>query len=107
MVQATAVMAPDSTMRYIEDAYRLVEVAVKEAIDRPIHQKRATIAPVTEKLRASPNAHPDIMREVVTEPYNPSFGGVVTAEDAYAVPDKTSVSTSNTMGSSRTYATSY
>ena len=75
-------MAPDSTMTYIEDANRLVGVAVKEAIDRPIHQKRTTIAPVTEKLRANPNAHDDIMREVVTEPYNPSWGSVATAEAA-------------------------
>ena len=75
-------MAPDSTMRYIEEANRLIEVAVREAVDRLIHQKRATIAPVTEILRVSPNAHPDIMREVITEPYNPLFGSVNTAEAA-------------------------
>jgi hypothetical protein len=82
MVLATAEMAPDWTMRYIEDAYRLVEVAVKEAVDRPIRQSRATIAPVTVTMRMNPNAHPDIMREVVAEPYNPSFGSVDMAEAA-------------------------
>ena len=76
-------MAPDWTMRYIEDANRLVEVVVEEsAIDRPIRQRRTTIAPVTDITRANPNTHPDIMREVVTEPYTPSFGSTDTAEAA-------------------------
>ena len=57
MVLATTVMLPDSTMRYIEDANRLVEVAVKDAIDRSIHQRRATIAPVTDTFSVNSNAH--------------------------------------------------
>ena len=79
---ATAVMAPDSTMRYIDDENRLVGVAVNEASDRPIRQRRATIAPVTNTLRTNPNAHPDIRREVDSEPDDASFGSADTAEDA-------------------------
>jgi hypothetical protein len=79
VVPATTEMAPDCMMRYIEDANRLVEVDVKEDIGRPIRQRRATIAPVMDTVRINPIAHPDIMREVVSEP---SFGSVDTAEAA-------------------------
>ena len=73
-VVVTADMAPDSTTTYIEDTYRLVRVAVKEAIVRSIHQRRPAIATVTDKVRLISNAHADLRREDVTEPYNPSFG---------------------------------
>ena len=75
-------MAPDSTTTYIEDTYRLVRVAVKEATVRSIHQRRPAIAAVTDKTRLVSNAHADVRREDVTEPYNPSFGSVDTGEAA-------------------------
>ena len=82
LVLAAKATAPDSMTMYIEYANRLVEVSVKEAIVRPIHQRRATINPVTDTLRTIPNAYPDVMREAVTEPYIPSYASVDTAEDA-------------------------
>jgi len=75
-------MAPDSTTTYIEDANRLVDVVVNKAIVRPIHQRRATIAPVTDTPRMNPATDPDITREVITEPYNSLFGSADTAEAA-------------------------
>ena len=74
----TEKMAPDSTTTYIVDANRLLGVAIGEAIVLPIHQRRATIAPVTDTLSVNPDAHADIMREEVTGPYNPSFGSADT-----------------------------
>ena len=79
-------MAPDSTTMYIVAANRLVDMAVKEVIVRPIRKRRVTIAPVTNTLRAKPNAHADIMRDFVTEPYNPLLGSTDTADAAYAEP---------------------
>ena len=82
VVLAAKMTAPDSMTMYTEYANRLVEDPVKEAIVRPIHQRRATIAPVTDALRVNTNANADIMREVVTEPYTPSYGKVDAAKDA-------------------------
>ena len=82
MVLVAKATAPDSMTIYIEVVNRLVEVSVKEAIVRPIHQRRATIAPVTDAWSVNPNANADIMKEVFTELYTPSYEGVGTAEDA-------------------------
>ena len=82
MVLVAKATAPDSMTIYIEVVNRLVEVSVKEAIVRPIHQRRATIAPVTDAWSVNPNANADIMKEVFTELYTPSYESVDTAEDA-------------------------
>ena len=75
MILAPAKMAPDSTMTYIENAYRLDRVDVKEAIFRPIHQRRPAIAMVTDKLRVISSTHADVTRSRTAElPYGPTFG---------------------------------
>ena len=78
----TAEMAPDPTTRYVEDANRLVDVAVNEVIVRLINRRRITIAPVIDTLRVNPITPADIMREVVTESDNPSFGSAGPTEAA-------------------------
>ena len=67
-------MAPDSTTTYIERVYRLVGVDIKEAVVRPIHQRRTTIAVVTDILRVVSSTPVDIMRLGTTESYRPMFG---------------------------------
>ena len=75
---------------YIEDANRLVpvevEVAVREAMVRPTHQRRVAIAAVTDTLRVNPRTHAEMMRDLVMEPYTPLFVNADTAEAAYAEP---------------------
>ena len=62
-------MAPDlTTTRYTEDAYRLVRVAVKEAIVRPTHQRRPVIATVTDTSSIISSTHAVIARPGTTEP---------------------------------------
>ena len=100
----TADMAPDSTTTNIEDTYRLVRVAVREATVRSIHQRRPAIATVTDTLRLISNAHADVRREDVTEPYSPSLGSADMGEDAYIVPNKMSVIVSSTGRCLRTHA---
>ena len=65
----TRVMALDSTMIYIEDANRLVQVlvAVKEVVVRPIHQRRAAIAAVTDMLRVNLSAHAEMSRDLIVK----------------------------------------
>ena len=68
-------MVPDSMMIYIEDANRLVRVlvAVKEAVVRPIHQRRIAIAAVMDTLRVNSKTHAEVNRDLVAKPNNPSF----------------------------------
>ena len=86
MILAPVKMVPDSTMTYIENACRLDRVDVKEAIVRPIHQRRPTIATVTDTLRVILSTHPGITRPGTTEPYGPTFGCEIKAAAAKATP---------------------
>ena len=75
-------------MIYTDDAIRLVRVivAVKEAVVRPVHQRRVAIAAVTDVWRVSPKAHAEVSRDLFAKPYNPSFEEADTAEAAYEEP---------------------
>ena len=68
----------------IDEANRLAEVPVKEAIVRSIHQRRATMAAVTDRFWRHPNTHAGMtnLREVSIEPYKPSLEKADAAENA-------------------------
>ena len=74
-VQYAILMTPDSMIIYIEDANRLVRVlvAVKEAVVRPIRQRRVAIAAVTDTLRVNPMTHVGVNRDLVAKLNNPPF----------------------------------
>jgi len=86
MILAHEKMAPDSITAYTESAYRLVRVDVKEAVFRPIHQRRPAIAIVTNKLRVILSTHADIARPGTTEPYWPTLGRADMTVAAYPIP---------------------
>ena len=87
-VLQTRVMTPDSMIIYIEDANRLVRVlmTVKDAMVRPIHQRRVAIAAVTDILRTNPKTHAEVSRDLVSKPYTPPFEEADTTEAAYEEP---------------------
>ena len=59
-------------------------MAVKEAVVRPIHQRRVAIATVTDILRVNANTHPETTRELVA--YDLLLENVDTTEAAYMEP---------------------